>query len=371
MILNVFGRSNDVGAITYHLTSAIDAAVVAADGADFRVTATLPSGTDLLVQVGLGVLDGPQQRERFLTWLSSGNLSGERLADAVDMVAELRVSVSFVLGDSLTQADLDDTVALAVATARWADGFVVAASSGVILGPDAAVWAEATTEPIEPIEPSAESHDEFVREARRAMAESGTTSGGVVLDAALMPESEASPPTAEELRQRLVVTAAVAARGLNEQTGQSLAEARAGLLDWVEATGAAPALEAWEAQVLTAAPGAVSDRDLGNAAWLTEDVAVLAWAMGLMELPEPEELAEPGAVFTALGLADPDETRRILAGASMRSAGELAAKLDQLRSEYRERREQRTMATSIALERFRAAVWLVEGGSFQDANVAI
>src|SRR5699024_11412594 len=110
-------------------------------------------------------------------------------------------------------------------------------------------------------------------------------------------------PSQIERQHRAVICAAVAARALNEREGTSLAEARLGLLDWVEATGAASALEPREALILAAEPGELREPDLTDAAWRTEGAAVIASALGLVELPEPGDMADPASVFAARGPA--------------------------------------------------------------------
>jgi len=262
-----------------------------------------------------------------------------------------------------------------------------------------------------------------VAEARRILAEGGVPEGGVVvgelLDGADAPEvgPEPDPPTAAEVRRRAIVTAAVAARALAELDGQHLAEARAGLLDWVEATGAAEALEPWEARLLAAPPGGIAERDLTNGAWRTEGAAVLAWALGAYELPGPDALAPPGDVYRAIGLADPALTDAALDLASPRDPAELERCRQRLLTIHWRLREHAlrpgpldlaaavaqaawgpltldgvpvvdgdlalggvaladapedlvARARSIAVERHRAINWLHDGGSFEDTDVS-
>lgn len=347
--VNTFGRSADLGGIAYHLVTALPGATVQHDASGARITAALPSGAGLAAMATTAHLRGPDgeaQRAAMASFLRSAGFVGPGYEAALEMVDDLHLSIAFVLDDAADQDDLDVVVDLAVRAAGWADGFVLALAAGVVLGPDGDVWAETEAalglagpgdESVDvpggeaPVDGegrgasdgSAEDDDiddPFVREARQALRTEGLHDGGIVVDGVLDAEPPAVPPSVDAAQRRALIAAAVAARCLNEVDGEHLADARAALLDWIEATGAAVDLDAWEATTLAAAPGAIGDRDLIAGCWRTEGALVLAWASGVLDaLPGPDRTAEPGVVFAALGLAEPDLTASAFALATPRT----------------------------------------------------
>lgn len=363
--VNVFGRSRDLAALTYQFLGALPDARVAIDGATSQIDTVLANSTALTVQVSLDHLDEGQRRG-LREWLAKLTPTGdEHPADEVD---DLAVSIAFVLGAGAQQDDVDRTVELALDAAEWADGFVVALEAGLVLGPDGSIRAEAPTP-----EPPAAAVDEpvgddLVAEARRLL-DDGLTDG-VVVGTDLIPEPQ--PPSVLEVGRRLIATAAVAARGLTELDGTHLESARTGLTGWVESTEAAVHLEPWEVRVLTAPPGELADADRLTAAWRTEGAGVLAWVLGLLDRPDPDELSDPSTVFDSIGLPDPHRTATILQNATLRPTGAITAWRDQLIEQNRALRSAvDDPAAVIALERLRAINWLRDGGSFEDTDVSI
>lgn len=441
MPVNVFGRRGELGDLAYRLVGALDGSTVETAPGSARVRGRLPAAPDdeIIVEVTTEHLTGPQgdrQRAGMARWLDDPSLDGSGREAALALVGDLVVSVAFVIDDAAGQAVVDAVVDLAVRVASWADGFVVAMASGVVLGPDGALWLEPTT-PGSPgassadvptadlggIEPEAAAdagaiEDPFVREARRVLGADGAPEHGVVLDAELaeaVPPAE--PPAIDRVARRLIVVAACAARSLAEADGDHLAEARGALLDWVEGTGAAVELEPWEATLLAAAPGGVDERDRIDGSWRTEGAAVLAWSLGLVDLPPPDQVSDPGVVFAAIGLAAVDATEDAIGRASARADAAIEVLRRQLLTVHWRLVEHRLRpgpidlaavatqhswgpltveglplvdgdlaiggrpvaeadpedvgrATSIAMERHRAVNWLVEGGSFTDTDVA-
>lgn len=445
MPVNVFGRHGDVADLAYRLLGALEGPTVETALGSARVRGRLPETPDgvVTVEVTTEHLGGPQgdgQRAGMARWLARSELSGPGRSEALDLVDGLVVSVAFVIDEAAGQDVVDAVVDLAVRVASWADGFVVAMASDVVLGPDGEVWLEpADVGRPEPVDdrrgtPDVGSDgggsdgvgvvgdetdvDPFVDEARRVLAAGGVPEHGVVLDAELadaVPAAE--PPGLDRVARRLIVTAACAARALTEAEGDHVVEARAALLDWVEETGAAVELESWEATLLTTAPGELAERDRIDGSWRTEAAVVLAWALGLAVVPAPHEVVDPGAVFASIGLASPEATADALDAATPRSADQVEVLRQQLLTiswrlvehrlrprpmdlavEVREHPwgpltvaglplldgdlaigdrpltsadpEAVRMASSIAVERQRAATWLVEGGSFADTDLS-
>ncbi|MBX3313943.1 MAG: DUF4272 domain-containing protein [Actinobacteria bacterium] len=364
MPVNVFGRRSEVADVAYRLVGALDDAKVELAGTTAaRVSGRLPGGSTVIVDVTTEHLRGEQgaaQRAGMTDWLSQPELVGSGRASALALVPDLHVSISFTIDDGADQDAVDAVVELAVRCAAWTDGLVLAMASGVVLGPDGSVWLEPRGVPT----PAARMDDDpldgldpLVREARAVLDREGVPEGGVVLDAQLTDAVPAAdPPAVDRVGRRLVVTAAVAARSLAETEGRNLDAARTGLLDWVEDTGAAVELEPWEASLLDAPAGGLSERDRIDGAWRTEAAVVLAWALGLVELPPADRIADPGALFDAVGLPSTERTTSILESAVLRPTTDLLG----LRDDLAELRS----TGSIGVERSRAAEWLADGGSF-------
>lgn len=385
MIINAFGRRGDVAEVTYRLVGAFADTAVEFAGASARVTLDLPpgSGTAVAIQVTTDHLGGPggaAQRDGMARWLATAGLAGPGLDAAIALVPQLGISVSLTAPDDAGQETMDAMVEVAATVAGWVDGFVLAMAQGVVLGPDGAVWAEPGAAPA-PVDLDLDrgldaggGDDPFVREARSVLRDEGLVDGGVVLDADLPdPAGPSVPPAHARIVRRLVVTAAVAARALTEIDGRNLDEARAALTAWVEELGAAPELERWEAEVLVAPAGEVGERDRIDGSWRCEAAAVLAWALGLFELPGPDESVDPGDLFPACGLASADHTEALVGDAVPRSAdeiGQLRLRLLPGDGAVPADPEQAARARSRARERHRALDWLVTGGSFADPDVA-
>lgn len=428
MPVNVFGRRSEVSDVAYRLVGALDDATIELGVGSARVAGALSGSTDRVsVTVTTEHLrgeDGVRQRAGMTGWLTRPVLVGSGRASALALVDDLHLSVSFSLDEDAGQDAVDAVVELAVRCAAWTDGMAVAIASDVVLGPDGSVWLEPGDVPAAPapsapddVDPAALA-DPLVRDAREVLGSEGVPVGGVVLEAEFADDGPpADPPDRERVGRRLVVLAAVAARSLTEFDGNDLEEARTGLLDWVEGTGAAAELDRWEATLLAAPAGGIELQDRTDGAWRTEAAVVLAWALGLASLPPPDRIADPADVFEAVGLAADDVTSEILAGATLRSPSTLETLRRQLLTVHWRLREfglrpgamdlasvvvehswgpltvegiplrngdleiggaalvdadgedVRT-AMSIALERHRAVNWLVEGGPYADIDTS-
>lgn len=127
-----------------------------------------------------------------------------------------------------------------------------------------------------------------------------------------------SGPSAARIGDRLVALVAVAARGLSEYGVRDFDEAEDGIAGWVRAAGAGHEVEDFEASMLEAPAGALEDDELARGTWQIEGAVVLAWALGLLELPSYDEGADPRLLAAALGLPDAARTREVLRSAGPR-----------------------------------------------------
>jgi Domain of unknown function (DUF4272) len=120
--------------------------------------------------------------------------------------------------------------------------------------------------------------------------------------------AEPTPPSAERVARRALVLAAVSCRGIVEGDTENRPRAD-GLArqarSWLHTVGLEKELSEWENRVVDAPIGGLSDRERINASWLSEAVAVLAWALGKKALPGYEEQCDPAAVAYPLGFLQP------------------------------------------------------------------
>lgn len=137
---------------------------------------------------------------------------------------------------------------------------------------------------------------------------------------------EPSPPSAMRVARRALVLSVVSCRGFvegdkaNPKDAVDLAKRSH---EWLKSLDLEEEITAWEAGVLNAPFGTLSDRDRIGASWLSEAVTVMSWALGRFELPDFDQQCDPAAAATSIGfLADRDETA--LAAPQLRSPEELA-----------------------------------------------
>jgi hypothetical protein len=135
---------------------------------------------------------------------------------------------------------------------------------------------------------------------------------------------EWTPPTPQRVHARALVLSAVVARGFLEQDAANReAEAlRLRIRSWLTFVGAATEAEPQEHALLQAPLGTLLPQQAGEASWRSEGLAMLAWALGLSELPGYDEFVDPKAVADAVGYLR-DEAKASLASATLRPAEEI------------------------------------------------
>ena len=133
------------------------------------------------------------------------------------------------------------------------------------------------------------------------------------------------PPTAERVAKRACVLAAVSCRGFVENDRDHPAQAQdlaTRAYAWLGSLGLSGELSPWEKRVLETPVGKLAQRDQLNASWLSEAVAVLAWALDQAELPGYEMQCDPAGSANSLGFLQPPEDT-VLALPSLRTLDEL------------------------------------------------
>ncbi len=118
-------------------------------------------------------------------------------------------------------------------------------------------------------------------------------------------EDSTEPPTAERVADRAGVLCAIAARGLLEFERPHDAELqRERLCRWVHRRGLAAEVEDHEWEILDAPIGTLDEHDATDAVWRTEGLAVLLWALGLVELPPHDRPASFDSLADIVSLTE-------------------------------------------------------------------
>ncbi|MCY3830394.1 MAG: DUF4272 domain-containing protein [Rhodospirillaceae bacterium] len=100
--------------------------------------------------------------------------------------------------------------------------------------------------------------------------------------------NEPAPPSTERILKRALCMAAVAIRSRAEETGD-VENFRAEFLPWLAREGLEEELEPWERESLNAPQGGLSDHDRSEGLCLPASCNMLAWALGLTDLPRPDK----------------------------------------------------------------------------------
>jgi hypothetical protein len=133
---------------------------------------------------------------------------------------------------------------------------------------------------------------------------------------------EHQPPEAIRVARRSLVFSALSYRGdLDDR--HDAPQLRARLLAWLDATQLTAELEADEARFLNAPAGKLRRREKVNVSWRADGLAVLAWALGMMEMPPHDEQCPAPPIAEAFGFLQ--SAPPILAAPRLRSSDELAS----------------------------------------------
>lgn len=446
--VNVYGRSADATGLVYRLLARFPRATVAVAGELSTVTADLLAGAGgpaatATVNVSAAPFVGPdgERQRRGLAAFLHDQLDGPDADRARSMVPDLAVAVAILVDEgALADPEVEEVVLeTAALIAGWTDGFVLSMAHGDVSGPDGEVWgtlphardlpaADAGSAPVEQDEPASRtvpgaSSADIPASLIDAAAQAGDLGAGVVLvdlpeHLDTGPDVAIEPPPLARVVARLLVLVAVSARSLTEEDGHHLEEARQGIDTWREELGIAGEVEEHERALLEAEPGTIDRQALVDGSWGTEAASVLAWALGLVELPAPDVAVEPGAIYAAVGFPRSADTIAVLGEVRLRSPEELVARREQLFAVHWRLRQHgldgapidlgafartawfgplevdpatladdgdlavggRTLtaaepaavrlASSIALERHRAIAWLLTGGRYSDTDVS-
>jgi hypothetical protein len=110
------------------------------------------------------------------------------------------------------------------------------------------------------------------------------------------------PPSPERVLARAWVLSAVALRGFLEDEPRELAVVQIhAIKQWLESVGVAGEIEADERAVLDAPAGTMDLEQRRGATWRGEGLAVLGWALGVIDVPDHGTQVDTGAVASAIG----------------------------------------------------------------------
>lgn len=144
--------------------------------------------------------------------------------------------------------------------------------------------------------------------------------------------SDGLPPSEVRVARRAVALAAVTARAVIERdtlagefTPEEAIDRLRKVREWVDAAGVRDEFEPAEAALFTVGPGSLPRQQAVNAMWRIEGLEVLAWALGLQELPRYDEMSTVDDVWRAVGFLDDDATAALLAAPKLRPREELDA----------------------------------------------
>ncbi len=133
-----------------------------------------------------------------------------------------------------------------------------------------------------------------------------------------MNNSEPLHPSAAQVARRALVLAAVTCRGsIDRASGVPEAEALyVSILEWLTSTRLWADVQPDEKSLLETPLGSLPERDVIRATWRVEGMAVLAWALKLLDPPRHDAKVDPYAVAEAVGFLS-DEVPNLISAAEL------------------------------------------------------
>lgn len=183
-----------------------------------------------------------------------------------------------------------------------------------------ATLAGARTAVVVSIEPGLDSEGQCARFLSAVAARTGAVvlrDDGTIADAAgrtlaypatdqedpLAFRREAEPPPPVRVARRALVLVALAWRGQLEASRTPVAVAQHAVWKaWVERQGLVEEMDGAEQALFASTYGTLTERQIIHCGWGIEGAAVLAWALRLLELPAPDTKVSPSDLASALGL---------------------------------------------------------------------
>lgn len=265
------------------------------------------------------------------------------------LIATFRFAVGTVCEPDLDVTSQDERARYVLAVAKHLDAVIFTPSAlrdaaGRVLidssgepHPDAVVPAIRVEVPAQP-------RDELPR-----------SQGGTLPD-----EDSLPPPTAERVARRALSLAALCGRALLEQEDHSdpdVEDTRRRILRWVDEVGLGDEIEPDEWEVMQRPVGKLELRAALNAMWRLEGLAVLAWALGRLELPPHDQTVDPGTLLPAVGILNANRAKALLAEPALRPADELKVQSDRLFAIHWRLRNFRLKPEAMNFTEFARTAW--------------
>jgi hypothetical protein len=136
---------------------------------------------------------------------------------------------------------------------------------------------------------------------------------------------ESQPPSALRVAKRALALTALTARAFLELEGAGADEAEQLQLifAWVEDLGICDEFEADELSFLETRIGELEQSEIRNMTWRVEGLVILAWALGLADVPAHDVMVDPHDMWREMGAFSIKRAEEILACSHLRSRDEI------------------------------------------------
>ncbi len=184
-----------------------------------------------------------------------------------------------------------------------------------------------------------------------------------------------SPPTQGRVLRRAFCLCAVICRSFidepdNEQCADILSRAKS----WLEDVGALSELEAWESECLDAPLGSLDPQTRVNASWTSEGLTVLAWALGILDLPAHDTCQDPQVVSAEFDFLH-SEASELFESLELKSGAEIQKGADQAFALHWRLRQFSLKHEAMNLAEFAPTAWFgplnIDGVPLVDGDLAI
>lgn len=174
-------------------------------------------------------------------------------------------------------------------------------------------------------------------------------------------EIELNPPNADRVAKRALALVAVAARGLidmNLSQGLTPAYTHESLIEWTEGLSLHDEFEPAEVAIIKTAPEQLNKQDVMNSIWRLEGLAVLAWALGVHELPAYDCVVDTDTLFSKLGFRQDDSVaHELLSNPVLASANKLETYNNQIFSYHWRMTDFRVRPMEIDFKKMETECW--------------
>lgn len=184
-----------------------------------------------------------------------------------------------------------------------------------------------------------------------------------------------NPPSKERMIHRAFCLSAVVCRSfIDEANNDHCTQVQAAMKSWLEDVRAEQELELWEADCINTPTGSLAPQLRTNASWLSEGLAVLAWALNLLDLPPHDECVDPKQVTDAAAFLQPD-AQSLLQRAEPREAEEIEQGADRAFAIHWRLRQHQLDGRPLNFGEFAKSAWFgplnIDGIPLAEGDLAI